>query len=106
MENKEIQVQDAKSERLKKQLKLIEGKFTKREALDVINNVIDVKINFHKLQRLSIREGNEKSDCVYENSRIFDLLEDKERIKLFLLSLKDSGCNIKISSTINITVKD
>mgnify|MGYP006188366165 FL=1 len=39
MENKEIQVQDTKSGRLKKQLKLIEGKFNKREALDVINNV-------------------------------------------------------------------
>lgn len=106
MENKEIQVQNTKSGRLKKQLKLIEGKFNKREALDVINNVIDVKINFHKLHRLSIREGNEKNDCVYDNSRIFDLLEDKERIKLFLLSLEDSGCNIKISSTIHITVED
>ena len=35
------------------QLKLIEGKFTKREALNILNSVVDVKINFHKLQRLS-----------------------------------------------------
>ena len=106
MENKAMQVRDTKPERLKKQLKLIEGKFTKREALNVINNVLDVKINFHKLQRLSKREGNEKSDCVYDNSRIFELLEDKESIKSFLVSLEDSGCTIKISSTIHITVED
>ena len=40
-------------------LKLIEGTFTKREALNIINSVVDVKINFHKVHRLSIQEGNE-----------------------------------------------
>jgi hypothetical protein len=90
---------------MNKQLKLIEGNFSKREALNIVNNVVDVKINFHKLERLSKREGNVNDACTYDNKRIAALLEDKASIKEFLMSLEANGVNIKISSTIHISVE-
>ena len=88
------------------QLKLIEGKFSKREALNIINNMVDVKINFHKLQRLSRIEGNIKDACTFDTSRIIELINDKADMKAFLTSLEANGHNIKISSTIHISVEN
>ncbi|WP_435416142.1 hypothetical protein [Polaribacter aestuariivivens] len=105
MNNETLQAPETKSEKVNQQLKLIEGKFTKREALSIINNVVDVKINFHKLQRLSKTEGNINDACKYDNSRITELIDDKADIKAFLMALETNKCNIKISSTINITVE-
>ncbi|WP_299670939.1 hypothetical protein [uncultured Polaribacter sp.] len=105
MENATLQVSEKMNESLEQQLKLIEGKFTKREALSIINNVVDVKINFHKLQRLSKTEGNMNDACVYDNSRITELISDKAAMKAFLSSLESNGYNIKISSTIHISVE-
>jgi tRNA uridine 5-carbamoylmethylation protein Kti12 len=106
MENNAMQVLDSKPERLKKQLKLIEGKFSKREALNIINNVLDVKINFHKLQRLSRTESNINDACTFDTSRITELINDKANMKAFLTSLEANGCNIKISSTIHLSVEN
>jgi hypothetical protein len=91
---------------VEQQLKLIEGKFSKREALNIINNVVDVKINFHKLQRLSRIEGNINDECTFDTSRIIELINDKEDMKAFLTSLEANGRNIKISSTIHISVEN
>jgi|TARA_B110000238_G_scaffold163717_1_gene178385 hypothetical protein len=91
---------------VEQQLKLIEGKFSKREALNIINNVVDVKINFHKLQRLSRTEGNIKDECTFDTSRIIELINDKAHMKAFLTSLEANGRNIKISSTIHISVEN
>jgi hypothetical protein len=105
MENATLQVSETMNESVNQQLKLIEGKFTRGEALSIINNVVDVKLNFHKLQRLSITEGNMDDKCVYDNSRITELINDKADIKAFLSSLEGNDCNIKISSTIHISVE-
>jgi hypothetical protein len=105
MENATLQVSESINELVNQKLKLIEGKFTKREALSIINNVVDVKLNFHKLQRLSITEGNMNDKCVYDNSRITELINEKADIKAFLTSLEGNDCNIKISSTIHISVE-
>ncbi|PQJ78882.1 hypothetical protein [Polaribacter porphyrae] len=87
-------------------LKLIEGTFTKREALNIINNVVDVKINFHKVHRLSIQEGNENDECTFDNSRIKELMTHKKDTKAFLRALESNGQNIKISSTITISLEE
>jgi hypothetical protein len=91
---------------MKQHLKLIEGSFSKREALDIIGNIVAVKINFHKLERLSKTEGNINDSCTYDNTRITELIKDKADIKAFLSSLDVNGCNIKISSTIAISVEN
>lgn len=89
-----------------KSIQLIEGTFTKGEALTIINDVLNVKINFHKIQRLSKTEGNSNDKCLYDNSRITELMIDKKETKAFLRALESKGQNIKISSTINITLKE
>jgi hypothetical protein len=91
---------------MNQQLKLIEGSFSKREALDIISNTVDVKINFHKLERLSKTEGNINDACTYDNTRITELIKDKADIKAFLSSLDVNGCTIKIASTIHISVEN
>jgi hypothetical protein len=105
MENAILEVSETMNQSVNHQLKLIEGKFTKSEALNIVNNVVDVKINFHKLQRLSRTEGNMNDKCSYDNSRITELISDKADIKAFLTSLEADGCNIKISSTVHISVE-
>lgn len=89
-----------------KSVQLIEGTFTKGEALNIINDVLNVKINFHKIQRLSKTEGNINDACLYDNSRINELVIDKKETKAFLRALESKGQNIKISSTINITLEE
>lgn len=89
-----------------KSVQLIEGTFTKGEALNIINDVLNVKINFHKIQRLSKTEGNINDACLYDNSRIKELVIDKKETKAFLRALESKGQNIKISSTINITLEE
>ena len=76
------------TETKKQTVKLIDGCFTKKEALSILNSVLDVKINFHKVQRLSKTEGNINDACVYDNSRIIELLADKKLSKEFLKSLE------------------
>ena len=90
----------------KQTLKLIEGTFTKREALNIINSVVDVKINFHKVHRLSIQEGNENDECKFDNSRIQELMESKKETKAFLRALESKGQNIKITSTVTISLEE
>ncbi|PKH53025.1 hypothetical protein CXF68_11010 [Tenacibaculum sp. Bg11-29] len=89
-----------------KQLKLIDGKFTKREVLNIIGDVVNLKVNFHKLQRLSRTEGNINDECSYDNSRITELITDKTNMKDFLNSLENNGRNIKVSSTIHVSIED
>lgn len=89
-----------------KTFKLVEGNFTKREALSIVDSVINAKINFHKVHRLSIQEGNENDKCAYDNSRINELLKDKKETKEFLRNLESKGCNIKISSNVTITIEE
>lgn len=88
-----------------KTFKLIEGNFSKREALSIIDSVINAKINFHKVHRLSLQEGNENDTCTFDNSRINELLSDKKATKEYLRNLKSLGYNIKISSNVTISIK-
>ncbi len=86
--------------------KLIDGLFSKREALSIVDSVIKAKINFHKVHRLSIQEGNENDECNYDNSRINELVTDKKEAKEFLRNLESKGYNIKISSNVTITIEE
>lgn len=86
--------------------KLIDGNFTKREALNIVDSVINAKINFHKVHRLSIQEGNEKDLCKYDNLRINELITDKKDTKAFLRNLESKGYNIKISGNVTISIEE
>lgn len=85
-------------------VKLVDGEFTISEARDIITALIDQKINFHKVQRLSIWEGNENQGAEFPNGRIVELARDKQAAKQFLAQVKDLGQNVRISGTLELTV--
>ena len=89
-----------------KTINLIDGCFTTAEAADVLHALLDKKINFHKLQRLSVKEGNENDECVYDNGRIAELIQAKKDLKTYLLDIKGTGQRLKIASKVEITIED
>tara|TARA_R110001606_G_scaffold399161_1_gene581158 strand:- start:1344 stop:1664 length:321 start_codon:yes stop_codon:yes gene_type:complete len=97
---------ESEEEKINQQLKLVDGKFRKREALSIIDNLVNVKLNFHKLQRLSRIEGNVKDTCTFDNSRITELIDDRTQIKAFLKALETNDCNLKIDCIIHITLEE
>ncbi|WP_298237849.1 hypothetical protein [uncultured Algibacter sp.] len=91
---------------LDQEIKLIDGCFTASEAADVINSVLDIKINFHKLQRLSRTEGNASDVCEYDSERIIKLIDAKHDAKAYFKDARLKGKKLKIESIITIQVQD
>jgi hypothetical protein len=81
---------------------LVDGIFSVSDASDIINGVLDVKINYHKLKRLSITEGNINDLCEYDTGRINELLQAKEDAKVFFKELRHSGKKLRINGIISI----
>ncbi|WP_299552488.1 hypothetical protein [Seonamhaeicola sp.] len=91
------------SQKTKQQnIDLIDGTFNASDAADIINAVLDVKINYHKLKRLSITEGNVYDLCEYDNGRINELIQAKENAKLFFNKVRHSGKKLRINGLITI----
>ena len=84
-------------------VQLVEGTFTPSDASDVISALIGEKINFHKLQRLSLTEGSDTANCSYENSRIEELLKEKKIAKEFLALARKENVNVRINGTLEIS---
>ncbi|OEK07413.1 hypothetical protein A8C32_18445 [Flavivirga aquatica] len=91
---------------VKQNIKLVDGLFTPSDASDIVNSVLDVKINHHKLKRLSITEGNSKDLCEYDNGRITELIDAKLDAKSFFSDAKLKGKKLKIEGTISISIQD
>ncbi|KZS39190.1 MULTISPECIES: hypothetical protein [Aquimarina] len=87
-------------------INLIDGVFTATEAADIINSVLKVKINFHKLQRLSRTEGDFTDSCEYDNGRIDELISEQEIAKEFFGQARLEGKKLKMKSTIEIFIED
>ena len=88
--------------RTDQQIRLVDGEFTPSEALDIIGALLDQKINFHKLQRLTIWEGNVHGNCSFPNGRIAELEEEKKIAKEFLHQAINNGTMIKIKGNLEI----
>ena len=85
-------------------INLIDGYFTATEAYDIINSILNLKINFHKLHRLSITERNTNDLCEFDNNRINELLAEQETAKDFFKNVKCK--KLKINSSINIAIEE
>ena len=94
------------TENVTHKVQLVNGTFTPPEASDVINSLIKEKINFHKLHRLSIYEGNIKSDTSYDDSRVSQLEKEKEDFKPIYREALLAGKNVRISGVLNIEIID
>lgn len=88
------------------QIKLIEGCFKPSEAADIIDAILDIKINFHKVKRLSITEGNCDDLCEYDSGRINELIDAKLDAKTFFSDARLHGKKLKINSSISIEIED
>ncbi|WP_299117129.1 hypothetical protein [uncultured Winogradskyella sp.] len=84
-------------------INLVEGMFKPSEASHIINALIEQKINYHKLQRLSLCEGDENCDITYENARIQELIKEKEVAKEYIDTARRENYEIVINGTLDIT---
>ena len=87
-------------------IQLVDGTFTPSEALDVITSLIDQKINFHKLQRISWYEKNENCETKYPDDRIEELMREKEIAKNFLNPVRGTHAKIRIDGILKIQVEE
>ncbi len=87
-------------------IQLIKGSFTPDEAADIMNAMIDKKINFHKVQRMQTWVGDSKKDLSHLNDRIIELEKEKLRAKEMIHQLRSQGKNLKINGVIEISAID
>jgi hypothetical protein len=100
MKTKEL----AQTEKVNQKIQLVRGEFTPSEASDIIINLINEKINFHKLQRLQMWEGNHTCQTDELDGRIGELEKEKATAREFINSKRGSGQNLKINGILEITV--
>ena len=88
---------------VKQKVQLVKGEFTPSEACDIVEALIKQKVNFHKVQRLRLWEGNCDSDTPGLDCRIAELLEDKKTAKAFINEARKKGMNIEIQGSLEIS---
>ena len=87
-------------------IQLVKGSFTPSEATDVIFSLIDEKINFHKLQKLTQWEGNHRSKSPQLNNRIEELEQEKETARRIIELARGQGKNVRISGVLKMDLED
>jgi hypothetical protein len=87
-------------------VQLVDGIFTASEASDIVSSLIGEKINFHKLHRLSMSEGNINSDTGYDDSRVVELTAERKEFKELCREARLMGKKIKINGILEIEIID
>lgn len=90
----------------KQKIQLVDGTFTASETADVVLALLDEKINFHKLQRISWCEGAVNADTQYPDGRIAELLKEKEITKEFVAQVRHMGKKLRINGVLEISVEE
>ncbi|MFX0556367.1 hypothetical protein ACOCEA_06190 [Maribacter sp. CXY002] len=85
---------------------LIKGNFTPSEASDLLIAFFEHKINFHKLERLSVYAVHPDGDTEEPSERINELEYDKNIVKDFISLARRDGKNLKINSSIVLVIED
>lgn len=91
--------------RTQQKIQLVDGTFTPSEASDVILALLNEKINFHKLQRISWSEGSTNANTEYPDSRIQELEKERKIIKEFISNVRNEGKKLRIDGILNITLE-
>lgn len=87
-------------------LKLVDGQFTPSEASDVLHSLIKQKINFHKLHRLSLTEGNMNCETHFDDSRLAQLLKEQSKISTVIDEARLANKNIRINGILDVEILD
>ncbi len=100
MESKKITKQVASEQKIR----LVDGEFTPTEACDIVHALLDQKINFHKLQRLSMWEGDINANASFPNHRIEELEAEKVRFMEYVKEARGKGAMVVIKGNLDITL--
>lgn len=87
-------------------IQLVDGLFTVSEASDVVLALLNEKINFHKLQRLSLCEGHQHANTKFPDERITELEHEKSVAKEFFAQARAKGNTIKIDGILKISINE
>ena len=87
-------------------IQLVDGTFTPSETADVVLALLNEKINFHKLQRISWCEGSADADTKYPDSRIAELEKEKVVTKEFVTQVRHMGKKLRINGILEISVEE
>lgn len=87
----------------KNDIKILEGFFSTSEAIEVMNKLLDVKINHHKLQILTMRIQNEDATAEFHESRIEELNEEKKRLNQQIRQAGKEGRQVQMNGSIQIS---
>jgi hypothetical protein len=88
------------------QVQLIDGEFTASEASDVLNALLREKINFHKLNRLSLWEGDLDSDTSFDDSRLAKLQSAQKEVQELCKEVRLAGRKMRINGVLEIQIID
>ena len=99
-------VLEKKPQAIRQKVELVNGVFTASESADLINNLIDEKINFHKIQRLQRWEGNHNCKTTTLNSRITELENIRVQAMEFISELRSQGKSIRIEGNLSFSVAE
>ncbi len=91
---------------VKQKIQLVEGQFTPSQANDIVKALLDEKINYHKLQRLSMIVGDEMADVESSDIRIAELIREKKIARDFINMARKEGKNVRINGILNISFED
>ena len=100
MEAKELTI----TEKVSEKIQLVKGEYTPSEASHIIMNLIDRKINFHKIRILQIWESNHNCNTDALDGRIKELEREREIAKEFIEISKERGQNIKIDGVLKMSI--
>jgi hypothetical protein len=84
-------------------VQLVEGQFSPSHANQVITSLLDTKINFHKLIKLSACIGEHEADTEYTDKRIEELQLEKLVAQELIKEARQNGKNIRINGTLELT---
>ena len=85
---------------------LVNGEFSPSEAADIMKSLIEVKINFHKLHRLSVCEGDMTSDTGFDDSRIGQLTRELADFRALAIEAKAAGKQMRIKGILDVELID
>lgn len=90
----------------KKEIKLIDGEFTPTQASDILNAMIDQKINFHKIENLQHWEKDYDNDPKPFIDRIQQLEDEKKALDTYITQIKKSDKNVRIDGLLSLSPID
>jgi len=87
-------------------VQLVNGEFTAQEASEVVNSLLNEKISFHRLHRLSLNEANVGCDTSFDGSRISELKQEKEDFKAIYQEANAAGKKVRIKGILEVEIID